>query len=127
MASPEQIIIEARKLLGLPFRHHGRGPFAYDCLGVVLRVAWSTGLAPESFDFTDYTQNVADYELEQHLNASPYLERLSSWREAQPGDILLQRFHNNLPASHLIVISDRQRDSLWGIHASRRAVVEQRI
>ncbi len=119
--------MEARELIGAAYRHHGRGPFAYDCLGVVLKVAWACGFAPSTFDFKGYTQNVADYQLEQHLNASPYVERLSNWHDAQPGDILLQRFHSALPASHLILISDRQGNSLWGVHASRRGVVEQRI
>lgn len=84
---------------------------------------------PQSFDFTGYTQNVADYELEQHLDASPFVERLSTWSEAQPADILLQRFHNSLPASHLILITQRAGDSLWGVHAALRlgGVVEQRI
>jgi cell wall-associated NlpC family hydrolase len=127
MTTPDQIIAEARQLIGLPFRHHGRGPFGFDCLGVVLKTAWANGLVPDSYDFKNYTQNVADYELEQHLNDSPYVQRLSSWQEAQPADILLQRFHSSLPASHLIVISDRQGQTLWGIHASRRGVVEQRI
>ena len=125
----EQIVSEARALEGAAYRHRGRGPIAYDCLGVVLKVLWRTGLAPESFDFTDYSQNVADYELQQHLDASPFVERLDSWRDAQPADILLQRFYSFLPASHLIVITRRENDALWGVHASNRVgkVVEQGI
>lgn len=129
MTTPENIVAIVRSLRGAQYRHHGRGPFAYDCLGVLLKALWCTGLAPASFNFTNYTQNVADYELQHHLEASPYVARLSNWREAQPADILLQRFYSALPASHLIVISMRQADALWGVHASNRSgfVVEQRI
>lgn len=127
MTTPEQIIASARALVGAAYRHRGRGPVGYDCLGVVLKTGWATGLVPQSFDFTNYTQNVADYELQQQLEASPYVAKLSSWQAAQPADILLQRFHSALPASHLIVISRRLGDALWGVHASRRGVVEQRI
>src|SRR5215213_2234064 len=104
------IIAAARALIGAQYRHRGRGPIGYDCVGVVLNSAWRAGVIPKTFDFTDYTQNVAYYELEQHLNQSPYVARLNNWREAQPADILLQRFHVALPASHLILITSRELD-----------------
>jgi len=143
MATAETVITAARALVGAPYRHRGRGPIAYDCLGVVLTAGWRAGVVPDAFDFLEYSTNVADYELEQHLNACPYVERLAHWREAQPADILLQRFHNALPASHLILITQRAdfaaaglatngdggRLHLWGVHASLRLgqVTEQGI
>lgn len=129
MSTAELVIAGARALVDAPYRHRGRGPIGYDCLGVVLKAAWGAGLVPESFDFTNYTQNVAYYELERHLNECPYVERLTTWRDAQPADILLQRFHIALPASHLILITKRESDSLWGVHAALRlgGVVEQRV
>ena len=131
MTTPDQIVSQARSLVGAEYRHLGRGPLAYDCLGVVLEVCHRLDLVAVDFDFTNYTQRVADYELQQHLEASTYLEKLSSWREAQSADILLQRFHSALPASHLILITMRQGDALWGVHASNRGaarrVIEQRI
>lgn len=139
----ETVIAAARALTGAPYRHRGRGPIGYDCLGVVLVAGWRAGVVPESYDFTEYTTNVADYELEQHLNACPHVTRLDHWSDAQPADILLQRFHNSLPASHLILITKRQgfpaaglakngdggRLHLWGVHASLRLgqVTEQGI
>ena len=127
LTASQIVIAEARALIDAPYRHRGRGPVGWDCLGVVLNSAWSTGLVPRGFDFTDYTENVADYILEQHLDESGFLDRLSKWDLAQPGDILLQRFRKSLPASHLIIISTVERGGWWGIHASRRGVVEQRI
>jgi cell wall-associated NlpC family hydrolase len=129
MTSPDTIVAEARSLIGAPYRHLGRGPFAYDCLGVLIYVVKRCALVPVDFDFTDYGQDTAQYVLERHLNTSAYLERLPAWREALPGDILLQRFHLSLPASHLQLITLRDGDALWGVHASNRAarVVEQRI
>jgi len=127
MTTQESIVSEARALIGLPFRHLGRGPFAFDCLGVVLQSFKCAGVLPAEVDFTGYSTNVSDYELEQHLDGSPHLERLSNWRESEPADILLQRFHVALPASHLRLITMRQGDALWGVHAGRRGVVEQRI
>jgi len=127
MPSPDQIIAEARKLIGAPYRHLGRGPFAYDCLGLVLAVFKRVGAVAQDFDFTDYSQDTSQYQLEQYLNGSDFLECLAHWKDAQPGDILLQRFHLSIPASHLILITMAERGSLWGVHASRRGVVEQRI
>src|SRR5690242_10724691 len=106
MSVAEIVIAEARALARAkaPYRHRGRGPVGWDCLGVVLKAAWATGLVPEDFDFTTYTENGADYVPERHLDESGYLDRLGSWELAQPGDILLQRFRKSLPASHLIII-----------------------
>ena len=123
----EQIVREARLLIGIPYRHLGRDVFGLDCLGVVLATFKSVGIIPIDVDFTDYSQNVADYELERHLNATPYFGRLSHWSEAQPGDILLQRFHVALPASHLRIVTIREGENLWAVHAGRRGVVEQRV
>lgn len=123
----DTIIAEARAKIGLPFRHHGRGPFAYDCLGLVLHACHCAGVIPLEVDDTSYSLNVADYELEQRLNAAPYFERLPHWREAQPADILLQRFHASLPASHLRLITRREGAALWSVHAGRNGVVEQRV
>jgi cell wall-associated NlpC family hydrolase len=123
----DAIVAHARSLIGFPYRHLGRGPIAFDCLGLVLAVCKRAGVVDPGFDFTNYTQNVADYQLQQYLEASHYLEKLPSWHEAQPADILLQRFHSALPASHLIVISKREGPAMWGVHAARRAVLEQRI
>lgn len=125
--SADNIVKKARSFIGVPYRHLGRSLFGFDCLGLVLAVCKGAGVVAEAFDFTDYTQNVADYELQQHLEASQYLDKLPSWKEAQPADILLQRFHVALPASHLIIISKREGPTLWGVHAARRAVMEQRI
>lgn len=129
MTTAEKIVMQARSLQGATYRHRGRGPLAYDCLGMVLEVFKRLDLVAADFDFTDYTTNVADYQLQQYLEASPYLERLPNWRTALPADILLQRFHASQPASHLILISKRQAGALWGVHASLRSerVVEQRI
>lgn len=127
MSTANTIVAHARQLIGFPYRHLGRGPFAFDCLGLVLTTLKRAGVMAEAFDFTNYSQNVADYELQQHLEASAYLDKLSTWKDAQPADILLQRFHSRLPASHLILISKREGSALWGVHAARRAVMEQRI
>lgn len=129
MTIAEHIVAQARQLVGVEYRHLGRGPFAFDCLGLVLEVLKRLELMAADFDFTDYTTNVADYELQQHLEASPYLERLPTWHTALPADILLQRFHTNLPASHLLLVTARRRDALWAVHASNRTgrVVEQRV
>jgi cell wall-associated NlpC family hydrolase len=127
MPTTDQIIAEARTLIGLPYRHLGRGPFAVDCLGVLIHVLKASGLAPADFDFTNYGRVTADYELEQHLDEADQLERLATWHEAQPGDVLLQRFRKNLPASHLIIVTAKRNTSLWGVHAGRRGVVEVRV
>jgi cell wall-associated NlpC family hydrolase len=125
--TPETLIADARTLIGLPYRHLGRGPFAYDCLGLVLEVVKRAGLVPAGFDYQDYSENAEHYILEQQLDASGFLTRLDNWRVARPGDLVLQKFRVNLPASHLILVTNFDGTEWWGVHASRRGVVEQRI
>jgi cell wall-associated NlpC family hydrolase len=116
--TPAAVVAEARKLIDKPYRHLGRGPVAYDCLGVLLTVAKATRQIDPDFDYRDYTEDTSHYQLE--LEIAKHMTRLRHWQDAEPGDVLLQRFHVAQPASHIIIISQRVGDYRWGIHASRR-------
>lgn len=43
------LIAEARKWLGTPYRHQARGPHAFDCVGLVIRVIEDLHLVPDTF------------------------------------------------------------------------------
>jgi cell wall-associated NlpC family hydrolase len=44
MITPQQLIDEARKLVGTPWRHQGRSKLGVDCIGLVLLAAKNAGL-----------------------------------------------------------------------------------
>ncbi|MEN3329006.1 MAG: hypothetical protein V7638_3813 [Acidobacteriota bacterium] len=127
--SPDTIVAEARSHVGEPYRHLGRTNLGRDCLGLLLAVAKATKQIPEDFDYREYTEDTSAYQLEEEL--SKEMDRLDHWEEAQPGDVLLQKFHLRLPASHIIIISAQRGIYRWGIHASNNKshprCVEQRI
>lgn len=43
------LVAEARRWLGTPYRHQARGPHAFDCVGLVIRVADDLKLVPDTF------------------------------------------------------------------------------
>lgn len=47
--SAEALIAEARKWLGTPYKHQGRGANGLDCVGLVIRVAEDLKLLPDTF------------------------------------------------------------------------------
>jgi cell wall-associated NlpC family hydrolase len=115
--TPEAVVAEARKHEGEPYRHRGRTELGRDCLGLLLAVAKATGQLEPDFDYRDYTQDASTYQLVEEL--SKKMLRLDDWTTAQPGDVLLQKFHVALPASHIVILTERRGNHLWGIHASR--------
>lgn len=82
------LIVQARALLGVPFRHQGRNRYGVDCIGLVVLAARACGL-DVSADRTDYPRDPVGA-LQPAL-----LGRLSEVTAVWwPGDVLLMRFGN---------------------------------
>ncbi len=119
------IITEARKWTGTPYRHQAseRG-IGTDCLGLI-RGVWRAVLGPEPEPIPAYTPGWAEAmreetllaAAERHLVAVPLVN-------AQAGDVLLFRMGLGHPAKHCAIITgeDLIMHAYWG-----RAVCETRL
>lgn len=79
------LINAARAYLGKPFRHQGRGPDYFDCVGLLVTAARDCGL--EVVDRTGYPMD-PNGELVPALREN--LEPITG--KPEPGDVLLMRF-----------------------------------
>lgn len=124
---PRVIVAAAKRYEGEPYRHRGRNQFGRDCLGLLLAVLKDTGQIDPNFDFHDYTKDVTRYVLEREMNK--HLLRLAAWHDAEPGDVVLQKFHLSYPASHIVIITNKRAGQWWGMHNSLVVgrCVEQRL
>lgn len=52
--SPAELIEEARRWIGVPYRHQGRSARGLDCIGFVIWVCAQRGILPEDFERRDY-------------------------------------------------------------------------
>ncbi|MFG1203223.1 NlpC/P60 family protein [Xanthobacter aminoxidans] len=104
------ILAEARAWIGTPYLHRAslKGHGA-DCLGLV-RGIWRAVVGPEPEALPSYApywaeagrrETLADT-ARRHLVAIPL-------DEAQPGDVLLFRFREHLPAKHAALLSEGGR------------------
>lgn len=110
MTTRDNIVQEARKWVGVPYRHAGRNEHGIDCVGLIIKVAHGVGLT--SYDTMNYPKrpNAADLlrEMRNHLQQVPKAD-------ADHGDILVIA----APSSpvHMGVLEIDERDQPWLIHA----------
>lgn len=52
--TPAELIAEARRWLGTPYRHQGRDRHGFDCVGYVIHVAANLGIMPRNLSRTNY-------------------------------------------------------------------------
>jgi cell wall-associated NlpC family hydrolase len=113
-----RIVETARGFLGAAYRHQGRGPHHFDCIGMPACVARELGLRSkgdgellrlhDTPNYTPVTGGRSLYrELRKHLHLVPKL------KEARDGDLLLFIFPD---AAHTAILADGGRRM---IHASR--------
>ena len=118
------IVAEARKHIGTPFKHQGRLPgMALDCAGLVVIVAQNCGI--EIFDAQGYgrTPNGA---LEATIAAQVCVDKVPI-AERQAGDVLTMRFgkemrHVAICAGDTVIhsyeavgkVCEHALDAMWG-------------
>lgn len=113
-----EIEAAARAEIGRPFRPQGRGPWAYDCLGLVLWSLRSAGLMVESPAYPLRGNCVCDAR-EALLRAG--LHEIEAGM-AVPGDVLLA-----VAGTRQLHLAIRSSFGLIEAHAGLRRVVERSL
>ena len=67
-AKGDKIVAEAKKLVGIKYRHQGRSGIGLDCVGVPIYIAHKLGLF--TFDTKAYSPRPNPDEFTQHMIAS---------------------------------------------------------
>jgi NlpC/P60 family putative phage cell wall peptidase len=122
MTTPEQIIAEARSWIGTPYRHQAslKG-VGCDCLGLV-RGVWRAVLGDEPEKTSAYAPDWAEATGEERLAAAARRHLIEVIPiGAQPGDVLLFRWRQHLPAKHAAILTAPDRM----IHAHDGAAVAE--
>ena len=124
MNGPELMVAHARSMIGVPWRHQGRKPWAVDCLGLVelslLHARWPGAVATPA----RYGREPWDDQLRRGLREhfGPPVE--GEWL---PGDVPLLRWRKAEP-SHVGILAEHPLGGLSIIHASNRpGVVEVQL
>lgn len=113
----------ARLLIGRPFRHRGRGPEYFDCVGLLCWVVQAHGGTVH--DQTTYARTPHGGQLraavEQHCGAAIAKD------DMRPGDFLLMRQRKH--PMHVAIVADYLYGGLSMIHAdaTHGRVVEHRL
>ena len=110
----QKIIEEARKLIGVPFRHQGRDRrYGLDCVGVAVVVSKALGVYVH--DRADYGRWPGGNNLLVHIKNSGFKETT----DPQPGDLLvfiMKRF-----PQHVAIMTDK---GIIHAHENSKKVVE---
>jgi NlpC/P60 family putative phage cell wall peptidase len=108
--SGERIVAEARRWIGTPYRHQASVQgVGCDCLGL-LRGVWRALYGAEPEALPAYAPDWAEANGEERLAAAArrHLMEIDS-SEAAPGDVLLFRWRERLPAKHMAILSSNER------------------
>jgi cell wall-associated NlpC family hydrolase len=113
MITRVDIVMEARRWLGVRYKHQGRTVAGVDCAGLIIKVAHN--LRVSKHDETNYARRPHGHDLMNSLNT----HAIRVQREALPGDILLFSFQG-FP-QHLGIRTDK---GIIHSFATARKVVE---
>lgn len=119
----QDIVDEARKWMGTPFRHQGRAASGIDCCGLVIRVA--NDLDVSDYDTTGYSRRTTGEQFINHFRAAGLIEKPVGMMKH--GDVILTR-DGRFPC-HCGFVVDRGKQHWTIIHAyaRKRAVVESTV
>jgi murein DD-endopeptidase / murein LD-carboxypeptidase len=107
MNEREQIVCEARSMIGAPFLHRGRSRLGIDCAGLVI-LARNAALSP-AIDEQDYPPHPTPQKVFGLLNR--HARRVTK-EDAGPGDVVVVKWGPRV--SHLGILT-----ALGIVHASR--------
>ena len=117
----DTFIATARSMLGVPWRHRGRKPWAVDCVGLVILSLQAVEF--EVQDRNDYSRFPWNDGLQAALKAH-FGKPVS---DIKRGDVLLMQFENADGPCHVAIVADHVLGGLSIIHAySKQAVIEHR-
>lgn len=124
MTTQDVFISHARSMIGVPWRHRGRKPWAVDCLGLLVLSLRAAGLEPK--DKLDYSRHPWKAGLKKSL-MEHFGKPVSDMR---PGDVALMRWPEHPEPAHVAIVGEIG-GRLTLIHAYNRgaicAVVEQHV
>ena len=119
VVTADAVIAEARRWLGVPWRHQGRTRAGVDCAGLVVMVA--KALKQTDYDNTSYGRRAHGQDFVRHFQAGMDAVRVS---EARPGDVLV--FADYAYPCHCGILSEKlSQPHLLHAHITRRKVVEE--
>jgi cell wall-associated NlpC family hydrolase len=115
----DEVVAEARRWLGVPWRHQGRTRAGVDCAGLVVMVARALGLA--DYDTFGYSRRAHGQAFVEHFRAAMDGIRVA---EAELGDVLV--FADHAYPCHCGFLTEKfEQPHLLHAHISRRQVVEE--
>lgn len=122
MTSADQLIAEARSLLGVPWVHQGRSVAGLDCIGFVMLACKNSGLdmlaALGCQDRTDYGREPTVAGLQALQNGAVQIQ------EPEPGCLMFIRFHRAKFPQHFGILT--REGTLIHAHSTAGRVVEHR-
>lgn len=121
MPNRYDVINEARKWLGVKWRHQGRTKLGIDCAGLIILVGKSLGLA--DYDTVNYQRRTHGTNFLNHFKMNMTQKPIL---DAEPGDVLLFR-DNQFPCHSTIVSEIGGVQTIIHAHAFRRKVLEERL
>lgn len=121
MNGPDRVVAHARSMIGVPWRHQGRKPWAVDCAGLVVLSLAAAGWPNAITAPARYGREPWDDMLRRTL-VEHFGEPISG--DWMPGDVALFRWGKGEP-SHVGIIAEHPHGGMSIIHASNlRNVVE---
>jgi len=117
----KDIINEARKWIGVKWRHQGRTKLGIDCAGLVILVGKALGVV--DYDTTNYQRRTHGTSFLKHFRMNMEEKAIV---DAQPGDVLLFR-DNQFPCHSTIVAEIGGALTIVHAHALRKKVLEERL
>jgi len=100
MITVNELIVQARTWIGVPFVHQGRSRYGVDCIGFVMTLMREVGGLPQDFAYSKNYARRPTFELFDFI--SQHFERSAA---TAPGLMVLIRWPNDQYASHLAILT----------------------